>query len=132
MTLYKGLVPAQLGGTSSAVFDINSRTGRSDRWGGNVSIGLLSAKTSVEGPVVKDRVNLLFNARRSYADVFLKLTDDYRDNTLYFFDTNLKADWRISDRHHLYLSFFASRDRTAITDMVDIRWTNVAASLSWV
>ncbi len=131
-TLYKGLVPAQLGGASSAVLDINSRTGRSDRWGGNVSIGLLSAKASVEGPVVKDRMNLLFNARRSYADMFLKLTDDYRDNTLYFFDTNLKADWRISDRHHLYVSFFASRDRTAVTDMVDMRWTNIAASLSWV
>ena len=131
-TLYKGLVPAQLGGASSAVFDINGRTGRSDRWGGNVSIGLLSAKASVEGPVVKDRLNVLLTARRSYADMFLKLTDEYRDNTLYFFDTNLKADWRINDRHHLYLSFFASRDRTAISDMVDIRWTNLATSLSWM
>jgi hypothetical protein len=43
-TLYKGLVPAQYGGASSAVLDIVGRTGRNDRWGGNVSIGLLSAK----------------------------------------------------------------------------------------
>ena len=130
-TLYKGLVPAQYGGASSAVLDINGRTGRGDRWGGNVSIGLLSAKATVEGPVVKDRLNLLLTARRSYADMFLKLTNEYRDNSLYFFDTNLKADWRVSDRHRLYLSFFASRDRTAVSDMVDLRWTNLAASLSW-
>lgn len=47
-TLYKGLVPAQYGGASSAVLDIIGRTGRSDRWGGNASIGLISAKASVE------------------------------------------------------------------------------------
>ncbi len=131
-TLYKGLIPAQYGGASAAVLDITSRTGRSDRWGGNISVGLLAAKASIEGPVVKDKMNLLFNARRSYADLFLKLTDDYRDNSLYFYDANLKLDYRLNDRNMLYLSGFASHDRTALSDMVDIRWTNLAASLSWV
>ena len=131
-TLYKGLIPAQYGGASSSVLDIVSRTGRSDRWGGNVSIGLLAAKASIEGPIIKDKMNLLFNARRSYADLFLKLTDEYRDNTLYFYDANLKMDYRLNDRNVLYLSGLASHDRTALTDMVDIRWTNLAASLSWV
>ena len=131
-TLYKGLIPAQYGGASSSVLDIVSRTGRSDHWGGNVSIGLLAAKASIEGPIIKDKMNLLFNARRSYADLFLKLTDEYRDNTLYFYDANLKMDYRLNDRNVLYLSGLASHDRTALTDMVDIRWTNLAASLSWV
>ena len=131
-TLYKGLVPAQYGGASSAVFDITSRAGRTDRWGGNVSIGLLSAKGSIEGPVVKDKLGLLFNVRRSYADLFLKLTDEYRDNSLYFFDTNLKLDYKMNERNRLYLSLFASHDKTALTDMVDMQWTNLVGSLSWV
>ena len=119
-TLFKGLVPAQYGGASSAVLDIISRTGRTDRWGGNVSIGLLSAKGSIEGPVIKDKLGLVFNVRRSYADLFLKLTDDYRDNSLYFFDTNLKLDYKMNDRNRLFLSFYASHDKTALTDMVDM------------
>ena len=131
-TLYKGLIPAQQGGASAAVLDLTGRTGRTDRWGGNVSVGLLAAKASVEGPVVKDKMNLLFNVRRSYADLFLKLTDDYRDNTLYFYDANLKIDYRLNDRNTLYLSGLVSHDRTALTDMVDIRWTNLVGSLSWV
>ena len=131
-TLYKGLVPAQYGGASSAVLDIVSRTGRSDRWGGNVSIGLLSAKGSIEGPIVKDKLGLLFNVRRSYADLFLKLTDDYRDNSLYFFDTNLKLDYKMNGRNRLFLSLFASHDKTALTDMVDMQWTNLVGSLSWL
>ena len=131
-TLYKGLVPAQYGGASSAVFDLTSRAGRTDRWGGNVSIGLLSAKGSVEGPVVKDKLGLLFNVRRSYADLFLKLTDDYRDNSLYFYDTNLKLDYKVGERDRVFLSLYASHDKTALTDMVDMQWTNLAGSLSWL
>ncbi len=131
-TLYKGLVPAQYGSASSAVLDVVGRTGRSDRWGGNVSIGLLSAKGSIEGPVVKDKLGLLFNVRRSYVDVFLKLTDKYRDNSLYFFDTNLKLDYKLNEQNQLFLSFFASHDKTALTNMVDMQWTNIAGSLSWL
>ncbi len=131
-TLYKGLVPAQYGGASSAVLDIIGRTGRRDRWGGNISIGLLSAKASVEGPIVDNKLHMLVNARTSYVDMFLKLTDDYRDNALSFYDANIKLDYQLNSRNTLYLSFFSSRDRTALSDMVDIRWTNLAGSLSWV
>lgn len=130
-TLYKGLVPAQFGGASSAVLDVVGRTGRSDRWGGNVGIGLLSAKASVEGPIVKDKLGLLFNIRRSYMDMFMKMIKKYRDNSLYFFDTNLKMDWCMNDRNKMYFSFFASHDKTALNDMADMRWSNLAGSLSW-
>ena len=130
-TLYKGLVPAQYGGASSAVLDVVGRTGRNDRWGGNVSIGLLSTKASVEGPIIKDKLGLLFNVRRSYMDIFMKMIKKYRDNSLYFFDTNLKMDFRLNDRNIMYLSLFASHDKTALNDMADMRWSNLAASLSW-
>jgi len=130
-TLYKGLVPAQYGGASSAVLDIIGRTGRNDKWGGNASIGLISAKASVEGPIVKDKLKMLFNVRRSYIDMFMKMIKKYRDNSLYFFDTNLKLDWQINDRNKLYLSFFSSHDKTRLNDMVDMRWSNLAGSLTW-
>ena len=130
-TLYKGLMPAQYGGASSAVLDITGRTGRTDHWGGNVSIGLLSSKGSVEGPIVKDKLRMLFNVRRSYADLFLKMTKKYRDNSLYFFDTNLKLDYEANERNRLLLSFFASHDKTALADAADMRWSNLAGSLSW-
>ena len=131
-TLYKGLVPAQYGGASSAVLDITSRTGRSDRWGGSVSLGLLSAGASAEGPIVRDKLGLSLNVRRSYIDMFLKMSNKYRDNSLYFYDGNLKLDWRMSDRSKLILSLFGSHDRTVLNDMADIRWTNMAGSLSWL
>ena len=81
--------------------------------------------------MVKDKLGLLFNIRRSYADLFLKMTD-YRDNSLYFFDTNLKLDYKFNDRNRLFLSFFASHDKTALSETADMQWTNMAGSLSWL
>jgi hypothetical protein len=69
-TLYKGMLPAQFGGASSAVLDISSRAGNMERWKGGVTVGLLSAKANIEGPIKTEKASLLFCARRSYADMF--------------------------------------------------------------
>jgi hypothetical protein len=131
-TLYKGLLPAQYGGASSAVLDITGRTGDKQDLHGGISIGLLSAKGTIEGPIVKDKASFLVTARRSYLDAFLKLSKQYRNNTLYFYDVNAKADWTVSKRDQLFLSFFTGYDRTALEEMIDIRWRNIATSLKWL
>ena len=87
-TLYKGLLPAQYGGASSAVLDITGKTGNKHDWHGSASIGILSAKGTIEGPIAKDKASLLVTARRTYMDLFLKASKDFRDNTLYFYDVN--------------------------------------------
>jgi len=131
-TLYKGLIPAQFGDASSAVFDVTSRTGNRQEWHGGGSIGLLSAKGVIEGPLQKGKSALLLTARRSYMDVFLKRLDDFKDNTLYFYDVNAKLDYQLGRRDQLFLSFFAGHDRTALEDMVDMGWGNLTGSLSWL
>ena len=130
--LYKGLLPAQFGGASSAVLDISGRTGDKQQWHGGTTIGLLSAKGTIEGPIVKDKLSFLVTARRTYLDAFLKLSKDFKDNTLYFYDVNAKLDWNIGNRDQMFLSFFTGYDRTAIEDMVDIKWHNLTASLKWL
>ena len=131
-TLYKGLLPAQYGGASSAVLDITGKTGSRDGWHGGGTIGLLSAKGTIEGPLVKDKVSMLVTARRSYMDLLLKASKDFRDNTLYFYDVNAKLDWTIDKRNQLFLTFFTSHDRTMVEDMTDIRWNNLTTSLRWL
>jgi hypothetical protein len=131
-TLYKGLLPAQYGGASSAVLDLTGRAGNKSDWHGGASIGLLSAKGTIEGPVVKNKASFLVTARRSYLDAFLKLSKDFKNNTLYFYDVNAKLDWTIGKRDQLFLSFFTGHDRTALEDIIDIRWNNLAGSLKWL
>ena len=131
-TLYKGLLPAQFGGASSAVLDITGRTGNKQSYHGGATIGLLAAKGTFEGPIVKDKASFLITARRTYMDLFLNMVPDFRDNTLYFYDINAKFDWTIGRRDQLFLTFFTGYDRTAVDKMVDIRWSNLMGSLKWL
>ena len=131
-TLYKGLLPAQYGGASSAVLDITGKTGSKDGWHGGANVGLLSAKATIEGPLVKDKLSMLVTARRTYMDLLLKASKDFRDNTLYFYDVNAKLDWTINKRNQMFLTFFTSHDRTSVEKMTDIRWNNFTTSLRWL
>jgi len=131
-TLYKGLLPAQYGGASSAVLDVSGRTGDKQSFHGGVNIGILAAKATLEGPIAKNKASFLVTARRTYMDLFLKLVPDFKNNTLYFYDVNAKLDWTIGRRDQLFLTFFTGYDRTAVDKMVDIRWSNLVGSLKWL
>lgn len=131
VTLYKGSAPARYGGGSSAVLDIGSRAASSQSWCGSATIGLLSAKALAEG-AIGQRGTLLVGARRSYADVPMQLFDDFKGNTLYFYDVNARADYRLTDDDQLRLSLFASRDRTALKDLASMEWSNLAVSMNWI
>ena len=131
-TLYKGLLPAQYGGASSAVLDITGKTGNKHDWHGGASIGILSAKGTIEGPIAKDKASLLVTARRTYMDLLLKASKDFRDNTLYFYDVNAKLDWMLNPQNQLFFTFFTSYDCTAVDKMADIRWSNMTFNLKWL
>ncbi|MCH5309836.1 MAG: TonB-dependent receptor plug domain-containing protein [Prevotella sp.] len=131
-TLYKGLLPAQYGGAASAVLDITGRTGDKSEYHGGAAIGLLAAKGTIEGPIVKEKAAFLVTARRSYMDYLLKLSDDFSGNALSFYDVNAKLDWTINSKNQLFLTFFTGRDRTALEKMVDMRWNNLSVSMKWL
>ena len=131
-TLYKGLLPAQYGNASSAVLDIIGKTGDKSEYHGGASIGLLAAKATFEGPIVKDKAAFLVTARRSYMDLFLKMSKDISGNTLYFYDVNAKVDWTINNKNQLFLTFFSGKDETGLDELIDLKWNNLSASLKWL
>ena len=131
-SLYKGLVPAQLGGGTASVFDISTRSGDPSSYHYGGTIGLLSAKAYAEGPIQQDKSSFLFAGRRSYLDLFLKATEDYKDNTMHFYDANLRLNFRLSPQDVLSLSFFRGRDKMGLEDMMNMEWGNTTASANWL
>ncbi len=67
-------------------------------------------RLAVEGPIVKDRSSFLVAGRGSYAHLFLKLSEDLKDNSAYFYDLNLKANYEINENNQLFLSGYFGRD----------------------
>ena len=130
--LYKGLVPANFGGATSSVFDVSTRVGDMNRYHLNASVGLLSANVAAEGPIQKEKSSFLFAGRRSYLDLFLKASKDYKDNVLNFYDANLQLTFRLSPSDRLALTFFRARDNMGLDEMMDMKWSNTTANASWL
>lgn len=130
--LYKGLIPAQFGGATSAVMNIATRSGSMDRLHGNATVGLLSSKLSVEAPIVPQKLSFMLSARRSYMDAMMRSMEDFKDNTLYFYDLNAKLSFNLNPRNQFFVSFLASRDKMGVEDLMMIKWKNLAATGKWV
>lgn len=155
VTLYKGSFPARFGGRLSSVLDITTNNGNDKEYHGNVSVGLISAKIAVEGPIVKEKTTFSLSARRTYGDFVLQpiiprlLDQSGKDVNVgyYFYDINAKVTHKFSDRSRLYASYYMGDDEmysklqmgnivTAYMYQDDYlkfgyHWGNIVGSLRW-
>lgn len=135
ITVYKGGMPAQYGGRLSSVLDIKMNDGNNQDFDVSGGVGLISAKLNVEGPLQKDKSSFLITGRRTYADMFLKMSDDYKDNSLYFYDLNAKVNYILGDKDRLYLSGYFGKDKLGASfgdgEGFGLDWGNATATLRW-
>ena len=110
--LYKGDFPASYGGRIASVLDIDTKDGNQHRFGGSASIGLITSKVFVEGPVVPEKLSFMATARRTYLDLFFPLLgNNLPDKTqMFFYDLNAKLSWIAGEKDRVYLSAFSGRD----------------------
>ena len=111
--IYKGHIPARYGSRLSSVLEVRMKEGNDQEFHGQGGIGLISSRLTLEGPIVKNKSSFVVSARRTYADLLMKaLTSDPDiDNTkLYFYDLNLKANYRFNDNNRIFLSGYFGRD----------------------
>ncbi|PWN69453.1 hypothetical protein C1631_015495 [Chryseobacterium phosphatilyticum] len=130
-SIIKGNSPAQYGGRLSSVLDVKMKDGNNQDYNINGGIGLISSRLSVEGPIQKEKSSFIVSGRRTYADLFLKTSNDYKDNKLYFYDLNLKANYQINENNRLYLSGYFGRDVLGLGNTFSTDWGNTTATLRW-
>lgn len=131
--LYKGDIPASSGGRLSSLLDVRMKDGNSKKAiSGTGGIGTISSRLTLEGAIVKDKASFILSARRTYADIFLRLSKnpDLKNNTLYFYDFNGKAHWEVNENNRLYFSFYTGDDVFKSLDF-KMGWGNQTLSLRW-
>ncbi|MCB9354010.1 MAG: TonB-dependent receptor [Saprospiraceae bacterium] len=133
VTLYKGNMPAEYGGRASSVLDVRMKEGNNQKFGVSGGIGLIASKLTVEGPIVKDKGSFVVSGRRTYADMFLKLSkeESVRKSSLYFYDLNMKSNYRLGERDRIFLSGYFGRDNFGMRDLFGFDWGNATATLRW-
>ena len=110
--LYKGDMPASSGGRLASLLDVRMKNGNQKEFKGTAGIGLISSRLTLEGPIGNGNTSYLISGRRSYLDLFLPLASnpDIKNNTLYFYDTNLKINTKLNENNRLFLSGYFGRD----------------------
>jgi hypothetical protein len=133
VSVYKGSMPAQYGGRLSSVLDIKMKDGDNKDYDVSGGIGLISSRINVEGPIVKDKGSFIVSGRRTYADLFLKLSKDSNVNKdkLYFYDLNLKDNYSLGKKDRIYLSGYFGRDVLGVGETFNSFWGNTTGTLRW-
>ena len=131
VSLYKGGMPAQYGGRLSSVLDVKMDDGNNKEFKFQGGIGLIASRLKAEGPIVKDRGSFMVSFRRTYIDLFLRLSPDSAINgsTLNFYDINAKANYKIDDKNTIYLSGYFGKDNIGVKDLFENNWGNVTTTL---
>ena len=144
---YKGGFPAEYGGRLSSIVDVRMNDGDLHKYHGNLSVGLLSARANLEGPIVKGRSSFNASVRRTWIDlVTLGLLESVgssnskRYSGYYAFDINAKVNHSFSDRSRTYISFYMGQDgyrdineNKEMEYLNDYRWRwgNLLGSAGW-
>lgn len=142
--LIKGGIPAQYGGRLSSVLDVKMKEGNMKRYKFSGGIGLISARLTAEGPIVKDKVSFIASGRLSYiglivTEAFKGVSDSsaFKNRSVpWFYDLNLKLNWKISEKDRVFASTYTGKDvmdfsNEAGTFKVSIPYGNTLATLRW-
>jgi len=145
----KGAFPARYGGRLSSVLDITTKDGSNQKWEKNITLGLLSARVNVGGPIKKDVSSMSFSARRTLLDLFIVPIAAERERGFVkkigynFGDINIKFNHKLSNKDRIYLSGFYSRDNFSLNSRQTDEgvgtqklnsgqgWSNYFGSLRW-
>lgn len=152
VTLTKGGFPARFGGRLSSVLEINMKEGNDKEYHGEGSVGILSSRLTFEGPIIKNKSSFLLSGRRNYIDLLARPlikkaaadSGEDVDFSAYFYDLNMKLNYKLNDNHTLFLSTYLGSDNfsTTIKDKGyntndyyktkgGIDWGNVISALRW-
>ncbi len=138
-TLIKGGMPAQYGGRLSSVVDVQMKEGNLKKFAGEGGIGLIASRLLLEGPLKKDKGSFMVSGRRTYIDALIRpfaKNTAFNGSGYYFYDVNLKGNWRFSKHDRVYLSGYFGRDNFTFNNgnqsfKAKIPWGNSTATLRW-
>ena len=136
---YKGAIPAEYGGRLASVIDIRMKEGNMRQFSGSGNVGLLSAKLTLEVPVVKDKLSVLLSGRRTYFDILSAMVERQSDKVTkipyFFYDYNAKINFKLNEKHRFYLSGYFGRDIIDLAVDEDNRsyndWGNYTGTFRW-
>ena len=129
--IYKNELPVSETGALSSVIDVRLRDGDMQQWHATGSLGLLTARATIEGPVKKEKSSVLLSVRRTYADKILNSFMKSHNFALqfYFYDINFKFNYKFNPRNRLFVSWYTGADK--LDHSMYLKRTDHISSIRW-
>ena len=137
VTLIKGGAPANYGGRLSSVVDVSMKEGNMKEYHAEGGIGLIASRLMLEGPIKKNKGSFMLAGRRTYIDALARpFSSKLKNIGYYFYDLNLKANYKLGDKDRVYLSGYMGLDKFKFqnptgTFKANIPWGNKTATARW-
>ncbi|HUH32360.1 MAG TPA: TonB-dependent receptor [Daejeonella sp.] len=140
--LIKGGFPSRYGGRLSSVMDIRLKDGNNDHFRYDFSLGLISSRLLLEGPLKNENTTFMIGVRRTYLDLVASLAQSGKNEkgTYNFYDLNAKISHRFNEKDRLYFSVYSGNDRLGSRyksddkqslDKNSIGWGNITSALRY-
>lgn len=116
VNLYKSYFPARYGGRLSSVIDLTMKDGNNKKLTGEVGVGIVNQKLTVESPLGEGKGAVIFSGRYSTLGITKLLarnprnSNSGRNESYQFYDFNVKLNYRLSEKDHIYLSAYNGYD----------------------
>ncbi len=113
--LIKGGFPARYGSRLSSVVDVRMKEGNMKEFHGAGTIGMITTKLMLEGPIIKDTMSYLISFRRFMYDLLMRpatyLITKGASMGYNFYDFNAKLNYKPNANNRFYLSFYGGDDK---------------------
>ncbi|MDP5169281.1 MAG: TonB-dependent receptor [Bacteroidia bacterium] len=132
-TLYKSGIPARYGGRISSVFDVGIKDGNRKKYELRGGISPITARLSLEGPIIKNKGSFVIGGRSTYSNWLLSRLPDagLRNSSANFYDLNLAASYDINLNNRIDVSAYTSSDRFVLNGDTAFAYQNRNGSISW-
>ncbi|MCP4976015.1 MAG: TonB-dependent receptor [Maribacter sp.] len=131
LEIYTASIPAEYGGRLSSVFDIETKTGNTEKISGEGSIGPITANFALEVPLIKEKASVIAGVRATYADYVLKNLDEesLKNSEASFYDGIVKYSHDVNENNTVQSTIYYSKDRFSITSDSVFGYSNSLVSL---
>jgi hypothetical protein len=117
-TVYKGGIPARYSGRLSSIIDIHTKDGNVNKWSGEATLSTIAFKTSIEGPIIKEKGSMIFSYRRTFMDVWIKELTKFQNKgknkegsaNYFFHDFNFKIGFKVGKSNTISAQILRSLD----------------------
>ncbi len=119
LQFHKNYVPTTKSARLATVMEIDSKNGNNKAIKGSITIGIINAKFSVDGPIKSPKTTFSIHGRGSFfGAISQKISKKAYKNSLgsgigiayYFYDLNANIQHTFNGKHQLKYSFFLSHD----------------------